>query len=247
MMKSSACWSEASLKIAQQQLLQKETGHQLANWRAEQLREFLRRGFPQRKDENWKYTSVASLLAEQFELSNDPAIKPRSFSKYQIPDSYRFTFLNGVFSPQNSCLDDLADRVIFNYAASQTHSTQVNAVSELSVFHWLNGALCDEGLFLSLPDNIELTKPVHLLYIMTGKSDLKTMQNPRHVLRLGENSKATVIEEYVAVEAGGYLNNVVSLIAVADNAQLNYYKLQQENDGSYHIANTLVELAEIVK
>ncbi len=235
MSKLSPCWSEAALKLSVD-----ARGEKLGNWRVEQLQLFLQKGFPNRKDENWKYTSVASLLAEEFTGHSAP--NSINLSNYEIAESYRITFINGFFSPQHSSLQDLSEYVILNHFAAATEIAQNNTLSELSVFHWLNGALCGEGLFLSLPENIKLTKPLHLLYVTAGENEQNSIQHPRHALRLGKNSCATLIEEYVGLNAGCYFNNIVTVISVDDHAQLNYCKLQQENIRAFHIANTLMEL-----
>lgn len=239
-------WSEAALQSAQNRI---GAPQDWQSFRAEQLQEFLRHGFPQRRDENWKYTPVAPLLEQTFSLPKPQDIAAVDIASYYIPNTYRLVFIDGVFSPPHSMLADLPEKLHLsnsafaaaNAADSFQKAQAGSMLSGLSVFHWLNGALCGDGLFLAVPAHLELTKQVHLLYLTTAASVPGTMHHPRHFIQLGHHSRAAVLEEYAGLGTDYYFNNVVTKIAVGRSAQLNYYKLQRENPVAFHVANTQVE------
>lgn len=222
----------------------------LKEWRGQQLQEFLQRGFPQRRDESWKYTSVAALVGQSFRAPETVLTHPaQDLSAYRIADTYRLVFIDGVFNAQFSAYDDLPEKILLTSCSDAMarfpqlyqQRTAASSSSALSVFHWLNGALMADGLFLSVPDNCELRKPLHLLYLTTNSSNGAIMRHPRHIIHLGTQSRAVVLEEYCGLEGSHYFNNIMTKITVDQNAQLDYVKLQRENTAAFHIANTCID------
>ncbi len=176
-----------------------------------------------------------------------------NITAYHIGDCYRIVFINGEFSPQHSLLDNLPEKIILTHSSKAMIDCndlfqQVNLSAQLpglSQFHWLNGALSGDGLFLFIPDNVELTKPIHLLYLtLNENTSAAVMRHPRHHIQLGVNSRVSLLEEYVGLGATNYFNNVMTKVSAGRNAQLNYYKLQRESTAAFHIANTQIEQAQ---
>lgn len=242
-MRSLSAWTEPLTYAASLPVLQPDW---LQAWRAQQHQEFLQRGFPQPREEQWKYTSLASLLEQNFSLPTSVTI-PEEISLEHLADAYRIVFIDGVFSPVHSILEDLPEKIILTHQqAAIMHypdlyqaANQLATAAELSVFHWLNGAFMSDGLFLIVPDHVELAKPIHLQYFTTQAHAL--MHHPRHLLQLGANSRVSLLEEYSGLSNAAYFNNVVTKITVGTNAQLDYYKLQREALAAVHIANTCIE------
>lgn len=234
-------WTEDSLRAAQAKI---SAPAWLAAWRREQLQEFLKRGFPKQNDENWKYTSVASLWEQKFSNVQSETLPPvMDLSTYFIEGTDRLVFINGIFSATYSLLGDLPEKVVLTHCMdviTPDAALYQTAVSQhaLSVFHWLNGAFSEDGLFLHVPENIKLRKPIHLLYLTTTSGK---MHHPRHIIQLGENSQLSLLEEYGGLGDNHSFNNVMTQIAVGQNATLHYYKLQQEAASTFHIANTHIE------
>jgi Fe-S cluster assembly protein SufD len=241
-------WSAEQLQTAQTQL---SAPAWLQSWRAHQLQEFLQRGFPARREENWKYTPIATLLEHPFAFGKAADAADNStlsdITAFKLEGCYQIVFIDGVFSADQSTLHDLPEKILLTSLrmALQNQPQLLQAVMEpanssgLSVFHWLNGALCEDGLLLIVPDDIVLSRPVHLLYLTTDTRAEHT-HNPRHFIQLGANSSALVLEEYRGLGTSRYFNNVVTNISVGRNAQLNYYKLQCEAATGFHVANTEV-------
>lgn len=227
-------WSDQCLSSAQALIAAPVSLHA---WRSQQLEEFLQRGFPTRRDENWKYTPVTDLLAHAFALPKPSVsvVQPDLVIE-KLPNSYQLVFIDGVFSPAHSLLADLPEKLVLTNNADQQTSV-LPAQQKLSVFHWLNGALMADGLFLEVPNNLELAKPIHMVYLTTTP---EFMHHPRHHIRLGAHSRVTILEEYRSLSTGSYFNNVLTHITLGENARLDYYKLQRESAEAFHIANTYV-------
>jgi len=80
---------------------------------------------------------------------------------------------------------------------------------------------------------------VHLLFVTTRK---EIAVYPRCLVIAGEGSECTVVEDYVSLHDGTYLNNAVTEIAVGANARVRHVKLQRESLAAFHIANCAVTL-----
>ncbi|MBS0352164.1 MAG: Fe-S cluster assembly protein SufD [Proteobacteria bacterium] len=218
-------WSEQSLRQAQPEL------------RLQFLQNFFKQGFPQRNDENWRYLSLTPLLEQVFRSVRHQTEHNYPVEKYFIPDTYRLVFINGVLNSTYSSLSELAQRIFLKMEPEFSD----REFAHFSSFYWLNGALTNQGCQLFIPENISLDHPIHLLFFSENASG--TMFHPRNRVVLSTNSQATIIEEYAGIGAGPYFQNAVNQISLAANAQLNYYKIQKESLDSFHIANTLFELA----
>jgi Fe-S cluster assembly protein SufD len=234
MINQGSAWTEQSLRARQQQTAAPSW---LQSWRDQQLTEFLQRGFPQRRDENWKYLPLADLLRENF--IHHQANSSRIFDLADMAfDSYRLVFIDGIFSPLQSHELPQGIKIMTGIDAMRCYPENYPSAS---VFHYLNGALGAESLVLQIADNMTLPKPLHILYMTT---DHNVMQHPRQLIQVGFNSQITILEEYRGFTASSYFNNVITQISLAAQARLNYYKLQCESSSAFHISNTRIVQAQ---
>ena len=71
--------------------------------RAEALKVFEEKGFPTKRDEAWKYTSLDSLIREDYALfpKSEASIELKDVKKYFLydTDTYKVIFIDGVYSP----------------------------------------------------------------------------------------------------------------------------------------------------
>jgi Fe-S cluster assembly protein SufD len=219
----------------------------LQAWRAQQWQAFCRRGFPLRREESWRYTPLTDLLEKKFSVQADT--KAQALIQ-GLNDAYRLVFINGVFSPGDSLLEGLPSGVILTtcreaivrYPALYETMGLNGESTALSVFQWLNGAMAQDGLFLWTPDHCQLPKPIHVLYLTEVASEW--MQHPRHMVRLGADSCASLLEEYRGINDVSYFTNVVTQISLQPNSRFHYCKLQREAPQAFHIANTWIDQAQ---
>jgi Fe-S cluster assembly protein SufD len=87
-------------------------------------------------------------------------------------------------------------------------------------FEALNMALCNSGLFLYLPPNTELERPIYMHRQPNARYNM-----PRLIIIAGENSKATIIDEYAGRGNGFYANSAVEIFAEA-SSRLRYVNPQ---------------------
>jgi Fe-S cluster assembly protein SufD len=99
---------------------------------------------------------------------------------------------------------------------------------DFGIFEALNMALWNTGIFLYIPDNAVIEKPIYLNRRSTGDKTIT-----RLLIVMGQNSEATIIDDY----KGPYLsdkaivNSAVEIFA-GDSARVHYINLQQLGQGS---------------
>ena len=72
------------------------------NIRCEAISNFETQGFPTKKDEDWKYTSLKSVLNYDYSVfpNSETAVEFKDIKKYLLHeiDSYKVVFIDGVYS-----------------------------------------------------------------------------------------------------------------------------------------------------
>lgn len=213
---------------------------------------FAELGFPDPRDEDWKYTRVAPIEKRRFRAMPTSCVGliPEDLTNFffaALP-CHRLVFVNGQYTPQLSklgkfpgsvnvsslakALADNPDRVepyLARYADAGAHG-----------FAALNTAFMGDGAFLYLPRDTVLEYPVHVLFVATTQ-DEALFVHPRNLVVAEQGSEATVIENYVSLGGSGYFTNALTEVLVADNAGLNHYKVQQEHTSAFHIATLQVQ------
>jgi Fe-S cluster assembly protein SufD len=105
-------------------------------------------------------------------------------------------------------------------------------------FTALNTAFLGEGAFVLVPDEAEIPVHLHVLFVST-RADGPTVSYPRTLIIGGKQSRLTMVESYVSVDGGRYLNNAVTEIVLNDGAHLDHHRVLLDRD-AYHVGMTRV-------
>jgi len=106
-------------------------------------------------------------------------------------------------------------------------------------FTALNTAFTNDGVFISIPENLRVDNPIQILNISV-KSDSNFISFPRNLIIAEKNSKVQIVESFYHLSPNTYFNNSVSEIVVKENAKVDYVKIQDESQKSFSISNTQV-------
>jgi Fe-S cluster assembly protein SufD len=218
---------------------------------AERFREV---GFPTSRDEEWRFTSVASIAETPFSLAQDGAsqVSVTELERFRLPEETAATlvFVNARYVERLSDLRRVPPGVSVGSLSQvgaepagfiQSHLTRLATV-ERNAFTALNTAFLHDAAIVSVPDSVVLEAPIHLLFVSTDAGGLG-MAHPRVLVVMGRNSKASIVESYVSLNASRYFTNGVTEVIAGENAQVEHYKLQREHDDSAHIGSLYVSAA----
>lgn len=235
--------SELQKTEFQQQALRLAAQQKSLPWlqtlREKAANDWLAQSWPTRKTEHWKYTSLQSLQKQSFySLGNATAI---DFNRLDvIPlDATRIVFVNGIFDAVNS--SPLPNPVTRFIDATETQQELIerhlNMVVEgdRHLFATLNSAWLDEGVLIHVPRNQVLEKPVYVVNVTTATPQAAS-SNQRILLVLEENAKAELIEHFISTEEiqNGFVNALTEVV-VGDNASLDHYRINFEEEHAQHI------------
>ncbi|MDF7628442.1 Fe-S cluster assembly protein SufD [Erwiniaceae bacterium L1_55_4] len=197
--------------------------------------QLMRVGLPTRKHENWKYTALDGLFANQFVLPEAQTVTAEQVAELALPvDAVRLVFVDGRFQPELSARDtDLFD-VQHSRAAERR---PLPAAIQPEVFLHLTESLAEEVTSIRLARGKSAARPLYLLHITSGKADALNTVHHRHHLELEQSAEAEVIEHYVTLNGAAHFTGARFTFAVADNAQLKHIKLAFEESSSYHFAH----------
>jgi len=128
--------------------------------------------------------------------------------------------------------DSLADP---NQAAIlESHLGRYADTSDRAFAAWNTGFFADGACVMISPGTI-LTHPVHLVFISTGAGEPRATY-PRNLILAGERSQVAVAEVFLSASGGVYLTNAVTEIVAGAGATIDYYKMECESAGGFHVA-----------
>jgi Fe-S cluster assembly protein SufD len=228
----------------------------LHDLRKNAIQRFAALGFPTTKLEDWRYTNVAPIAKTPFhaaELRWDGVTDER-LSELPLAHSAfseccsRVVFVNGHYSPQLSSAD-LPERVIVGSLASATKQNIQTLREHLGrsasyqqhAFVALNTAFLEDGAYIEIPSGLAMSLPIYILFVSTADDAIAS--HPRSLIIVGENSQASIVEDYLALGEGSYFTNAVTEITVGENSKVEHYTLQAENEKAYHVSTISVSQA----
>ncbi len=229
-----------------------ETDTDFHKIRSRAMQAFEKKGFPTKKDENWKYTSLKKILKNDYTLFPDlpkNELELKEVSNYFLKgiDSYKIVFVDGVYNPYLSeTTHDGFDVCLLSSAIKKTKYQIVlnhyfnTIVSDKDSFSQLNTAFASEGAFIHIYKNKIVEKPIQIVYFTTdtGKD---CMLQPRNLIIVDENSQVKIVERHQSLSAKKVFTNAVTEIFANQRAHIDYYKIQNDEEDASLIDSTYVQ------
>lgn len=218
--------------------------------RSEAIKTFEEKGFPNKKDEAWKYTPLNKLLKEDYTIfsNKEKTLAYRDIKKYFLHeiDSYKIIFVDGKYSSHLSeTTHEGIDVCLMSAALTKPKyrlaiENYFDKATTKDSFDSLNTAFSKEGAFIHIPKNKLVEKPIQILNFSTGKEDAQLIQ-PRNLIIVGENSHVQIFERHQSLTKNPVLTNVVTEIFANKRAIVDYYKIQNDKPQASLIDNTFVK------
>src|SRR6266436_1734549 len=198
----------------------------LKEMRSGAIARFASLGFPNMKQEAWRFTSVAPLAEGSFELAKPPARVPtlddiRPFLLFEA--GYRLIFVDGFFqrslsTPFFDDVQSLAHVVTHRQDLVREHLGKYAATDDRP-FSALNTAFVSDGAFVHVPAKATIAEPIQLLFLSTGGKPAVT--HPRNLVVIEREARASIVETYASLSPGGggggpYWTNSVTEIVVGE-------------------------------
>jgi Fe-S cluster assembly protein SufD len=213
----------------------------LAALRDEAAAAFASRGFPTRRDEAWKYTSLAAVAEAGFD-------EPLTLLDAEVPlppaVAARVVFVDGRFRADLASLDGLGFTAQSLARHFDTIEGRLGARAEPArePMVALNTMLFEDGLLIDVPEGVD-GGVLELLSVATA-SERPQAFHPRHLIRLARGSSLTIVETATGAAGSAYLHNPVFEIDLAEGARLTHGRLQQESRAGFHLSTIYAAVAE---
>jgi len=218
--------------------------------RSEAIKNFEEKGFPSKKEEAWKYTSLNSLQKVDFSIfpKEESTLEYKDIKKYFLHeiDTYKIVFVDGVYSSYLSeTTHDGVDVCLMSSAFSKPMFRQVidvyfnKVASKDESLTTLNTAFCKEGAYIYIPKNKMPKKPIQILHLATG-NEAALMLQPRNLVVVEENAEVQIIERHQSLTENEVFTNSVTEIFAAKDANVDYYKVQNDANTASLVDNTYI-------
>lgn len=211
---------------------------------------FEQTGFPTKKMEAWKYTSLNSILKEDYSIfpKKEDAIDYKDIKKYLIHDidTYTIVFVDGIYSSHLSrTTHDKLDACLMSSALDKEKYKPVinkyfNKIVPEDSMSSLNTAFAKEGAYIRIPKNVVAEKPIQVMNFFTS-NEAALMVQPRNLIIAEEGAHVQIIERHQSLTEHPVLTNSVTEVYVEKNAEVDYYKIQNDKTTSSLIDNTYIK------
>jgi Fe-S cluster assembly protein SufD len=217
--------------------------------RTEAIKTFETEGFPTKREEDWKYTSLNSVLKHDYSVfpKHENALEFKDVKKYFIHeiDSYKIIFIDGKYSSHLSqTTHDGLDVCLMSAALNKPKYRLIienyfNKIARKDGLSSLNTAFSAEGAYIHIPKNKLVEKPIQIIHFSTGNEAAILLQ-PRNLIVVNENSHVQIIERHQSLTDNPVLTNSVTEIFTNKRAIVDYYKIQNDRESASLIDNTFI-------
>lgn len=218
--------------------------------RAKAIKNFENAGFPSKKEEAWKYTSLNSLLKNDYSIfpSKENTLELKDVKKYFLHeiDTHKVVFIDGVYSSfLSQTTHEKVDVCLLSSALTKDKYKTIidayfNKATKEESLASLNTAFTKEGAFIHISKNIEADKPIEIINFTTGK-ETATFLQPRNLIIVQENAHVQIIERHQSLTENASFTNSVTEIFAEKRAYVDYYKIQNDKENASLIDSTYIE------
>jgi Fe-S cluster assembly protein SufD len=205
---------------------------------------------PTRKTEAWKYTSLHALNRSFDSAEPSAASKAELGFEYPYFGGCKLVFVDGYLREDLSQIDIPAGVQLVRFADADDAQTKLiqqhlGSVVDTSrhLFANLSDAALNDGVFVQIDAETEVTEPLHLIWLTTSRPTAFTV-NQRLLVLSGANSRASLIEHFDCAGNGNAFTNGITELLLEDGATLHHHRLHLEEAGAMHIGGVHARLAK---
>ncbi len=213
--------------------------------REENLTNFKKKGFPNKREEDWKFTDLEKFLKDNFDELNNDNLNDKK------PDFHEFSFIHNSIKLINGKLqsfdfksENLKDKncisitnLDFNHHLNFANNLKDNPMQNL------NTALHEGGFNLNISSDYKFKHPIVIYNYFTGTLKNKIINNSDSI-NLLKNSNATILEYLVDESKGNFFKNTFKYINIDENAFLNYYFINKNESKNFFYEYSKVQLSK---
>ena len=213
--------------------------------REENLTNFKKKGFPNKREEDWKFTDLEKFLKDNFDELNNDNLNDKK------PDFQEFSFIHNSIKLINGKLqsfdfksENLKDKNCFSIT-NLDFNHHLNFANNLkdNPMQNLNTALHEGGFNLNISSDYKFKHPIVIYNYFTGTYKNKIINNSDSI-NLLKNSNATILEYLVDESKGNFFKNTFKYINLEENSHLDYYFINKNESRNFFYEFSKVQLSK---
>jgi Fe-S cluster assembly protein SufD len=237
---------------------QNNSSTQLADFHAENWNNFSAWGLPAIKHEEWKYTRIKNVFNDKMIVNNASGLDAAGVQQYFLPGQLAknaIVFINGVYSSSLSSIAETNETLVVKSLASAAEDEDAEFVKtnlgHSQRYHQdginaLNAAFAAGGVYIKVKKGKKVEHPV-VIYHIADASVGFIFSQPRILVNVEQAAEVVLLETYTKIGSDDSLTNEVIEICAAQDANVNYIKIQDEGKGANHTGTTHIrQLAKCV-
>lgn len=215
------------------------------------FRDFVVQGIPTRKNENYKYTNLQPKFLPDYNFVHSKEKTDANLNEIfscDVPqlNTHLTLLFNGWYYEKNVksgifqdgvVLDGLENIAKTNPELLQKYYAKI-AETETDAMVALNTAFAKDGYFLYIPKNVKVEKPIQIINIL--KSETDTFSTQRNIVVVEPGAQVQLIVCDHTLNLNQYLSNSVTEIFVAENANIEYFTVQNQHNKSTSINSVFI-------
>jgi Fe-S cluster assembly protein SufD len=229
------------------QTIDKESAGILNACRQDALEAFKVQGIPGFKSENYKYTDLTKI----FESENFRRVFNYEQAEVDIHEVFRcdvpelnthlILLVNGWYYqgyqklggfPEGVIVKSLKDAATENAELVEKFYGKF-ANHDKDPLVALNTAYAQDGVFIYVPDNVIIEKPIQIINLLRGNDDLYATQ--RNLLIAGRNSQARILFCDHSLTPQNFIANNITEVEVGENAVIDVYSVQNQHNKTVNL------------
>lgn len=228
----------------------KDTSEIINKSRKKAFEDFKKLGIPTKKNEDYKYTDLMYYLKGDYSYEIAPArikVNIQELFKCDIPelDTHIILAVNGFYYqlnnpgklPEGVIIDSFAQASLKYPEIVNKHYARY-ADTSIDSLAALNTLFAQDGIFIYIPKNVAIDKPIQIVNIGYSKQNLRVTRRNLIIAERGSNVSFLICDHTLCNQS--FITNALTEIFVGENAVVDYVKMQNENSNSTHIANNFI-------
>ena len=201
------------------------------NFRLKNLDYFNDIGFPNKKNEDWKFSDLKAIVSKNFSKLDIQLSKSKK-QKVDFIKDFEHNYIvvvNGELTISDFKYEEKSNITLRSF----TNDNYSNKKEKNPLIN-LNHALSDKGFFLEIKENYKFKKILVIYYLFTKDLD-ENILNSKNRIKIGKNSELHLLDYFVNDSKKNFFNNVQEDIILENSAIFkNIYLQNSKSSGYFH-------------
>ena len=209
---------------------------------AEAWKYFQETGYPDSKNENWRFSNPTQWLNLDGERILPDSDIEEEFSSYIIPNSIPIIITN-----EKLVLPQLLPKGIQAIDFSEKYKGKISKDSFVDVANYHtssfvaeNAALFQNYIFIHITEDIKPEHPIHLIHLVKAESGCRLF--PRIHINIAPGADIEICKTEIGLDNASHFINLVTEVVICENAHLKWTNSQEMNHNTGHISSFNISL-----